>query len=285
MRKGLLAEQHVSDLIWVAHLLDYTGLLQIFAKNKDYRIFFKDGSLVFQKDDQDPFEKLEEIAGVGIGRFTFYDNNETTQVLKLEPLTEKHRDHLVEYCKNNSGFSKVIYSKELMDSRVSASKFAGIPDGMSDSTLKLRELCANNPTISLLYDTYQVSPKIILEVTLEGIQAGILNLLSFEGRIIPKPFLKKYTEPISYQFQFFAELIINNSLTAKKGRIHVSQNKLDFMNEFPNDKSINARIGAGYFDVEKYKLKPDEVMISKSDYQEYSSNNDNKTEVTLIKGV
>ncbi|MEZ4812820.1 MAG: hypothetical protein R2883_04940 [Caldisericia bacterium] len=91
--------------------------------------------------------------------------------------------------------------------------------------------------------------------------------------------------PTSFQLSYFAEISINGSLTARKGRIHISPEKEQMMSNFSGDKGINARIGGGYFSTDVYKLEPNEILMTKIDFESFVGEGEEKTEVTLVKGV
>jgi hypothetical protein len=285
MRRGELVEQHISNLVWMAYLLDYSGLLLIHCNDKNYQIFFKKGVLVQQKNCDDPITMLEEIAEFGTGEFYFYDSDKPVDVENYIPVTAELREWLIDQSKKVNGYPVVFYSYDVMESRLSPEKLRKFPENLSSSTQRLYELCFDIPTISQLSSQYNISPKTILEVALEGIELGIISLLSSDGKLVLKSHLKNYIKPTSYQLVFQYKLKINESLTAKNGRIHVSTEKFDLMQEHFGDKPVKARIKQGYFEVTPYKIDKNEIMVTKSDVLRFSLLNNLENEIILVKGV
>ncbi|MEZ4812819.1 MAG: DUF4388 domain-containing protein [Caldisericia bacterium] len=115
MRDGNLIEQHVSDLIWMVHVLDYTGLLMIKTESENLEIYFKNGSLLYDIHFIHPVDVLHRIATSGKGKFVFFDDKELASISREIAIQEDLPQRLIKTSKENSGFPLLLYSREVME--------------------------------------------------------------------------------------------------------------------------------------------------------------------------
>ncbi len=285
MRDGNLIEQHISDLIWMVSFLSYTGLLRVTTETEVLDIYFKNGFLLNDNHSIHPVDILHRVASIANGEFVFFDGMELETFTGEIEIRDYLPSKLIQTSKENAGFPYILYSNEVMGARISQIRLARFPGNISPSTKKLFELCSDSPTIEELSEQYSVSPKTILQVMDEGIQLGILDLLSFDAKRIPKLQIKNFLKPTSFQLSFLADVSINGSLTARKGRIHISPDKEKMMNNFHGDSNINASVGDGYFSTDVYRLESNEILMTKIDFESFVGEGRGKTEITLVKGV